>query len=117
MAPDRHDIAGKYPDALYVAHWKEQMKTLLLEARVFGITVFGDGATIKTVPLVNVLASCVNNPCALLEITDCTAHLAEGGKKDEKYVAKIIMPLIQLMESEEDMHKKMYAGLVDLVYF
>jgi len=26
-APDRHDIAGKYLDALYVAHWKEQMKT------------------------------------------------------------------------------------------
>ena len=26
-APDRHDIAGKYLGALYVAHWKEQMKT------------------------------------------------------------------------------------------
>jgi hypothetical protein len=116
-APDRHDIAGKYLDALYVAHWKEQMKTLLSEARVFGITVFGDGATIKTVPLVNVLASCVNNPFALLEIADCTAHLAKGGKKDAKYIAKIIMPLIQLMESEEDMHKKTYSGLVDLVFF
>ncbi len=51
-APDRHDIAGKYLDALYVDHWKEQMKTLLSEARVFGITVFGDGATIKTVRLI-----------------------------------------------------------------
>jgi hypothetical protein len=116
-APDRHDIAGKYLDALYVAHWKEQMKTLLSEAWVFGITVFGDGATIKTVPLVNVLASCVNNLFALLEIADCTAHLAKGGKKDAKYIDKIIMLLIQLMESEEDMHKKTYSGLVDLVYF
>jgi len=116
-APDRHDIAGKYLDALYVAHWKEQMKTLLLEARVFGITVFGDSATIKTVPLVNVLASCVNNPFVLLEIANCTAHLAKGGKKDAKYIAKIIMPLIQLMESEEDIHKKTYSGLIDLVFF
>ena len=116
-APDRHEIAGKYLDALYVAHWKAQMKTLLSEARVFGITVFGDGATIKTVPLVNVLASCVNNPFALLEIADCTAHMAEGGKKDAKYIAKIIMPLIDLMESEEDVHKKKYSGLVDLVFF
>jgi hypothetical protein len=116
-APDRHEIAGKYLDALYVAHWKAQMKTLLSEARVFGITVFGDGATIKTVPLVNVLASCVNNLFALLEIADCTAHMAEGGKKDAKYIAKIIMPLIDLMESEEDSHKKKYSGLVDLVFF
>jgi hypothetical protein len=114
--PDRHDIAGKSLNTLYVAHWKEQMKTLLSEARVFGITVFGDGATIKTVPLVNVLASCVNNPFALLEIANCTA-LAEGGKKDAKYITKIITPLIQLMESEEDMHKKIYSGLVDLVFF
>ena len=29
LAPDWHDISGKYLDALYVAHWKEQMMTLL----------------------------------------------------------------------------------------
>jgi hypothetical protein len=91
LPPHRNDIAGKYFDALYVAHWKEQMKTLLSEARVFGITVFGDGATIKTVPLVNVLAACVTNPFALLEIAGCTAHLAKGAKKDAKYIAKIII--------------------------
>ncbi len=108
---------GKYLGTLYVAHWKEQMKTLLSEARVFGITVFGDGATIKTVPLINVLAACVNNPFGLLEIADCTAHLAKGGKKDAKYIVKIIMPLIQLMESEEDIHKKTYSGLDNLVFF
>jgi hypothetical protein len=79
--PDRHDIAGKYLDALYATHWKEQMKTLLLEARVFGITVFGDGATIKTVPLVNVLASCVNNPFALLEIADLLHILPKGERR------------------------------------
>ena len=77
----RNDIKGVYLNALYVAHWKEQMKTILSEARVFGIAVFGDGATIKTVPLVNVLAACINNPFALLKITDCTAHLAKGGKE------------------------------------
>jgi hypothetical protein len=93
--PHRNDFGGVYLNALYVTHWKEQLKTLLSEARVFGVTVFGDVTTIKTVPLVNVLAACVNNPFALLEIADCTAHLAEGGKKDAKYIAKIIMPLIQ----------------------
>jgi len=117
--PHKNDIGGVYLNALYVMHWKEQLKTLLSEARVFGVTVFGDGATIKikTVLLVNVLAACVNNPFVLLEIADCTAHLAEGGKKDAKYFAKIIMPLIQQIESEEDMHKKTSPGIVDLVFF
>ncbi len=31
MPPDRHDIGGKYLDALSVTHWKEQMKTLPLK--------------------------------------------------------------------------------------
>ena len=115
--PNRNDIGGVYLNTLYVTHWKEQLKTLLSEARVFGVTVFGDGASIKTAPLVNVLAACVNNPFALLEIADCTAHLAKGGKKDAKYIAKIIMPLIQQIESEEDMHKKTSPGIVDLVFF
>ncbi len=115
--PNRHDIGGRYLDALYVTHWTKQMKTLLSEACIFGVTVFGDGATIKTLPLVNVLAACVNNDFALLEIADCTAHLAKGGKKVAKYISKIIMPLIQLMESEKDMHKKTSPGIVDLVFF
>jgi len=117
LPPHRNDVGGKYLDALYVTHLKEHMKTLLSEARIFGITIFGDGATIKTVLLVDVLAACVNNLFALLEIADCTAHLAEGGKKDAKYIAKIIMPLIHLMEVEDDIHKRMAPGIVDLVFF
>jgi hypothetical protein len=64
-----------------------------------------------------VLAACVNNDFALLEIANCTAHLVEGGKKDAKFISKIIMPLIQLMESEEDMHKKTSPGTINLVFF
>jgi hypothetical protein len=93
------------------------MKTLLSEACIFGVIVVGDSATIKTVSLVNVLDACTNNNFPLLEMANCTAHLAKGGKKDTKYIAKIIMPLIQLMESEEDMYKKTSLGIVDLVFF
>ena len=64
------------------------MKTLLSEARIFDVTVLGDGATNKTLPLVNVLAACVNNDYTLLKFTNCTAHLAKGGKKDAKYISK-----------------------------
>ncbi len=90
--PCRQDIGGKYLDALYATNWNEQMQTLLSKARIFGITVFGDGPTIKTVPLVTVLAAGVNNPFALLDIADCTNHLSKGGKKDAKHIAQIVMP-------------------------
>ena len=115
--PHRNAISGKYLDALYVTHWKEQMKTLISEAHIFGITIFGDGATVKTIPLFNILAAGVNNPFALLDIADCTGHLAEGGKKDAKYIAKVIMPLIQQIESEEDILKRKSQGIVELVFF
>ena len=113
----RQDIGGKYLNALYETNWKEQMHTLLLEAWVYGLTVFGDGATIKTVPLVNVLAAGENSLFALLNIADCTDHLSNGGKKDVMYIAKIIMPLIELIESELDVYNKKSPGIVDLVFF
>ncbi len=115
--PDRRLIGGKYLDAIHETSWQQQMTSLLLEARIFGVTVFGDGATIKSVALVNVLAAGVNNPFALLDIADCTNHLAIGGKKDAQYSANIVKPLITQMESELDIHKKRSPGIVDLVFF
>jgi len=114
--PFRQDIGGKYLNAIYETNWKEQMRTLLSEERVFGLTIFGDGATIKTVPLVNVLAAGVNNLFALLDIADCTDHLSNGGKKDAMHIAKIIMPLIKLIHSEHNVHNKKSPGIVDLVF-
>ena len=116
--PHRDNISGKYLNALYSTYWTEQMRTLMSEARVFGLTLFGDGATIKTVPLVNVLAAGINNPFALLDIADCTDHLAKGGKKDAQYIAKICMPLIKQIESEVlDVNGKKSPGVIDLVFF
>ena len=115
--PDRRLIGGKYLDAIHTTSRQQQMTSLLSEARIFGVTVFGDGATIKSVALVNVLAAGVNNPFALLDIADCTNHLAAGGKKDAKYIADIVKPLITQMESELDIHNKRSPGIVDLVFF
>jgi hypothetical protein len=115
--PSRKDIAGRILDALYITNWKDQMHTLLSEAKVFGITVFGDGATIKTVPLVNVLAAGVNNPFALLDISDCSNHLSKGQKKDARHIASIIIPLIKQIESKSNVHQKKSPGIVDLVLF
>jgi hypothetical protein len=93
------------------------MTALLSEAKIYGVTVFGDVATIKSVPLVNVLAAGVNNPFALLDIVDCTDHCAMGGKKDARYIAEIVQPLITKMDLELDVHNKRCPGIVDLVFF
>ena len=115
--PTRELISGKYLDAIHETSRQQQMTSLLSEARIFGLTVFGNGATIKSVALVNVLAAGVNNPFALLDIADCTGHLAIGGKKDAQYIANIVKPLITQMESELDIHNKRSPGIVDLVFF
>jgi hypothetical protein len=61
-------------------------------------------------PASTIRSHCLKSPIVL--------HiLPKGGKKDAKYIAKIIMPLIQQVESEEDMHKKTSPGIVDLVFF
>ena len=115
--PHRNEISGSLLSKLYEFNWDKQMSSILVEAKIFGVTVFGDGATIKSVPLVNVLAAGANNPFALLDIADCTDHCSSGGKKDAPYIAGLVEPWITKMESEVDAMKKHHRGIVDLVFF
>jgi hypothetical protein len=70
------------------------MRSLLKVSKVFDIALFGDGATILRVPMVFFLGSSPNNPFALLDIVDCTSEMAKGGKKDAKYIAGLLKPII-----------------------
>ena len=113
--PTRQAIAGKYLDALYDTYWKSQMDSLLIDVDIFGVTIFGDGATIKGNPLLNVLAAGVHNSFALLDIVDCTDHHAKGGKKDAHYLAhQVIRPLIEQVHL--NVPKKL-GCIVDLAFF
>ncbi len=80
-------MAGPLLDNIYQSTYNEQMRSLLKESKVFGIALFGDGATIQKVPMVIFLGSSPNNPFALLDIVDCTSETAKGGKKDGKFIA------------------------------
>ncbi len=115
--PDHWLLGRKLMDLLFKVRFADLMCSLLSESKCFGISVFGDGATIKTVPLINVLDASPNNPFVLLDIVDCTAHLAEGGKKDAPYLANMILPHIAMMESSKDKNNKQHMGVVDLVLF
>ena len=64
VSPHQRKIADPLLDALYETNWKEQLKTITSELRIFGVKICGDGATLKSVLLVNVLAAGVNNPFA-----------------------------------------------------
>ena len=44
------------------------MKSLVLDAKIFGVTLFGDGATIKTVPMVKYTGAGVQNDFSMLYI-------------------------------------------------
>ncbi len=74
------------------------MRSHLKESKVFGIALFGNGATIQKSPMMIFLGSSPNNPFALLDIVDCTTEMAKGGKKDAKYIAGLLKPIISRIE-------------------
>ncbi len=60
-----------------------------------------------------------NNQFALLDIVDCTSEIAKGGKKDAKYIAGLLKPIISWIEQNKDPNnqKTDHQGVVDLVLF
>jgi hypothetical protein len=117
--PYRKKMAGPLLDNIYQSTYDEQMRLLLKESQVFGIALFGNGATIQKVPMIFFLGSSPNNPFALLDIVDCTSEMAKGGEKDAKYIAGLFKPLISQIEQTKDPNnqKTDHQGVVDLVLF
>ena len=98
--PNRNLVAGKLLDLNYEIYQTQTREMLLKEADIYGITFFGDGATIKKSPLINILASSIHEPAGCLSIVDCTGHLAADGTKDASYIASLFIPHIKSMEEK-----------------
>ena len=49
----------------------------------------GDGATVKKMPLINVLGMSGNSSPVVVAVNDCSEHMAVGGKKDATYISNI----------------------------
>ncbi len=60
---------------------------LLKSADVFELGFLGNGATVKRMPLMNIIVLCMDTPPITISIHDCTKHMQEGGKKHATYVA------------------------------
>ncbi len=65
------------------------------------MALFGDGATIQKIPMMIFLGSSPNDPFALLDIVDCTSEMAKGGKKDAKYIAGLLKPIIHGLKKQK----------------
>ena len=85
------------------------MDSLHKEARLFGLSFYGDGATVCKMSLINIMASGVHERSAVLDIVDTTQHLSEGGIKDAEYIANLFVDHINDIDPKH-MH-------VDSIFF
>jgi hypothetical protein len=69
------------------------------DAQLYGFCLLGDGATIRGMPLMNVLAT-VPSGNMVLDIVDCTGHMEDGGRKDATYIASIFNDHIKELDPQ-----------------
>lgn len=100
--PSRQLVAGPLLDTNHTTISDKIDEQLLQESEVFGLTIFGDGATILRTPFINILAAGVHNEAGLLDIADCTGHMAKGFKKDAEYIAKLFIPHMERLDPEKN---------------
>ena len=97
--PGRNMVSGKLLDATFESYYHEEVGKLFEEPDLYSISVYGDGATIKTTPLINVLACSPGNPACVLDVIDCTLHMSEGGKKDAKFIAQEMLQVLRNLDN------------------
>jgi hypothetical protein len=85
------------------------LERLALQAGTFGLSLLGDGATVKRMPLVNMLAAGVHEPAGVLEIDECTGHIQGGVKKDAGFIGGLFFPHMKIIDPDKK--------LIDCVFF
>ena len=115
--PTARRVGGELLCKLYDVNWQQETNRLLKDARTYGLSLYGDGATIKTFPKINACGSGVHNPFAMLDVFDCTKHMANGGVKDASYIAGLFIPLIQKLEDMEDQFVSVLFVLYYIIVF
>jgi hypothetical protein len=94
-------MSGALLDANYSACQSSSLQRLLTNANIFGLCVYGDGATIGKIPMMNILAASAGNPNCVIDIIDCSRHMSEGGKKDTYYICQQMLPKMRLLDPDK----------------
>jgi hypothetical protein len=104
--PGRNQVATELLDINYDSLMSANRSKLIEDIDVFGLTFYGDGATVRKMPLINILASGGHLHTAVMEIVDATEQMQSAGKKDARYLASLFRPHIDYFE-------KTYPNSVD----
>ena len=115
--PGRNRVGGDILDTTSNTAMKENLDKVVDEGDVFGITGYGDLATIQKYAMCNFLAAGANNPFAVLDFIDCSAQCADGAKKDAEYLAKKFIPIIRILEQQQKSNGRGTPGIVDVLIF
>ena len=94
VPPNCHHVSGDILTSIYDTNMDQEMKSLVLHAEIFDVTLFGGVATIKTSPMVNDIGAGVHNNFSMLDVFDCSDQYSNGGKKYASYIARMFLPLV-----------------------
>ena len=101
--PKKDEMSGALLDANYTAYQTSSLVKLLTNANIFGLGMYGDGATIGKIPMMNILAASAGNPNCIIDIIDCSRHMSEGGKKDAYYICQQMLPKMRMLDPDRNL--------------
>jgi len=73
----------------------------MAKSKIYGLSIYGDGATIVKVPLFNALACSPDNPNCVLDVIDCSDHCANREKKDTFYLSQQMLPKMKEVDPQK----------------
>jgi len=73
--PKRKQIGGPLLDLNFQTKYNDNKTNLLKSVNVFGLSFLGDGATVKRMPLMNILAACADTPARYIGFTTKPLHV------------------------------------------
>jgi len=72
--PLKDGVGGVLLNATFESYYEEELTKLLDDVKLYGLSIYGDGATIKTTQFINVLAYSPGNPSCVLDVIDCMKY-------------------------------------------
>ena len=101
--PSQYKICGDLLKANYVVYQCDQLYKLLINVEIFGLGIFGDGTTVVKVPMINLLTCLADNLSCILDVVDCTDHVARENTKGVFFIFKQMLPHMHQIDSEKNL--------------
>jgi hypothetical protein len=101
VPPNRKHIGGNLFKLSYNAKIELYITKLRKDAdNMFGLSMLGDGATVKRMPLLNITCSGFDEQCAVLDVVDCTTEHMTACEKNVSYIAFLFNQWIEKIDPE-----------------